>query len=141
MSELIAGTLCQAMWPDLSIYSVAASSVFSIPFWRHFVAWVGSVPASRANFVRLLRRGSVAVIVGGIAEMYMQHARRERIVLRNRKGFVRIAVEQGLDGGIIPVYHVRGEGACWWWWLLCFALLACLLLVVCCCVLTRCVKG
>ena len=35
----------------------------------------------------------------------MQHRRRERIVLRDRKGFVRIAVEEGLDGGIVPVYH------------------------------------
>lgn len=35
----------------------------------------------------------------------MQHAHKERIVLRDRKGFVRIAVEEGLDGGIVPVYH------------------------------------
>jgi 2-acylglycerol O-acyltransferase 2 len=34
-----------------------------------------------------------------------QHARKERIKLLDRKGFVRIAVEQGLEGGIIPVYH------------------------------------
>lgn len=27
-------------------------------------------------------------------------------MLLNRKGFVKIAVEQGLDGGIIPVYHL-----------------------------------
>lgn len=26
-------------------------------------------------------------------------------MLLNRKGFVKVAVEQGLDGGIIPVYH------------------------------------
>ena len=26
-------------------------------------------------------------------------------MLRERKGFVRVAVEQGLDGGLIPVYH------------------------------------
>lgn len=26
-------------------------------------------------------------------------------MLRDRKGFVKIAVEEGLDGGIIPVYH------------------------------------
>jgi hypothetical protein len=26
-------------------------------------------------------------------------------MLLNRKGFVKIAVESGLDGGIIPVYH------------------------------------
>jgi 2-acylglycerol O-acyltransferase 2 len=37
--------------------------------------------------------------------MYMQHPRKERIKLKERKGFVRIAVECGLDGGIIPVYH------------------------------------
>lgn len=36
---------------------------------------------------------------------YMQHASKERIVLKDRKGFVRIAVEEGLDGGIVPVYH------------------------------------
>lgn len=105
MSELIAGTLCQAIWPDFSIYSVAASSVFSIPFWRHFIAWLGSVPATPGNFKKVLSWGSVAVIVGGIAEMYMQHKRKERIKLLDRKGFVKIAVEQGLDGGIIPVYH------------------------------------
>lgn len=27
------GTLCQAIWPSFNIYSVAASSVFSVPFW------------------------------------------------------------------------------------------------------------
>jgi 1-acyl-sn-glycerol-3-phosphate acyltransferase len=69
---LCAGTLCQAIWPFFNIYSLAASSVFSIPFWRHFIAWLGSVEATSANFRRILKKGSVAVIVGGIAEMYMQ---------------------------------------------------------------------
>jgi 1-acyl-sn-glycerol-3-phosphate acyltransferase len=67
-----AGTLCQAIWPFFNIYSLAASSVFSIPFWRHFIAWLGSVEATPKNFKRILKKGSVAVIVGGIAEMYMQ---------------------------------------------------------------------
>lgn len=66
------GTLCQAIWPFFNIYSLAASSVFSIPFWRHFIAWLGSVEATPGNFRRILKKGSVAVIVGGIAEMYMQ---------------------------------------------------------------------
>lgn len=38
-----------------------------------------------------------------LPEMYMQHPKKERIKLKERKGFVRIAVEEGLDGGIIPV--------------------------------------
>lgn len=39
-----------------------------------------------------------ALAVGGIAEMFMQHPRKERIVLKDRKGFVRVAVEEGADG-------------------------------------------
>jgi hypothetical protein len=31
MGPLVAGTLCQSLFPDFSIYSLAASSVFSIP--------------------------------------------------------------------------------------------------------------
>lgn len=35
-------------------------------------AFIGSLPANSHNFKKLLKKGSVAVIVGGIAEMYMQ---------------------------------------------------------------------
>ena len=37
--------------------------------WRHFIAWMGSVPATSASFKRILKKGSVAVIAGGIAEV------------------------------------------------------------------------
>ena len=30
---------------------------------------------------------------------------RERVMLQSRKGFIRVAVEEGLDGGLVPVYH------------------------------------
>ncbi|WIA23473.1 hypothetical protein OEZ85_000218 [Tetradesmus obliquus] len=105
LSEILAGTNCQAIWPHWKVYSLAASSVFGVPLWRHFLTWIGCVPATSANFKKMLAKGSVAVVVGGIAEMYMQHPHKERIMLANRKGFVRVAVEQGLDGGIVPVYH------------------------------------
>jgi hypothetical protein len=44
--------------------------------WR-VVGWdcavlVCGVPATPGNFKKVLKKGSVAVIVGGIAEMYMQ---------------------------------------------------------------------
>jgi 2-acylglycerol O-acyltransferase 2 len=47
---------------------LAASSVYGIPWWRHFIAWIGAVPATSGNFKKMLKKGhSVAVIVGGIA--------------------------------------------------------------------------
>jgi hypothetical protein len=73
------GTNCQAIWPCWKVYSLAASSVFGIPFWRHFLTWIGCVPATTGNFKKILGKGSVAVVVGGIAEMYMQ-VRRSGVV-------------------------------------------------------------
>ena len=40
-------------------------------------------------------------IVGGIAEMYLQHPSKEVLMLKDRKGFVRVAVEEGVSGGIV----------------------------------------
>ncbi len=61
-------------WPatEAPLYFLAADSVFRIPLWRHVMTWLGGRPATLPHFRRLLRKGSVAVIVGGIAEMYMQ---------------------------------------------------------------------
>jgi hypothetical protein len=39
-----------------------------LPF-RHIIAWIGSLPATKGNFKKLLSKGSIAVVVGGIAEV------------------------------------------------------------------------
>ncbi|KAL6760872.1 diacylglycerol acyltransferase [Haematococcus lacustris] len=110
IGPIVAGTLCQTFFPDAPIYSVAANSVFNIPLWRHFISWIGSLPASKSNFKRLLDHGSVAVVVGGIAEMYMCNPKKERIKMLGRKGFVRIALEEQVDG-IVPVYYFGNSQA------------------------------
>ncbi|KAF6266346.1 diacylglycerol acyltransferase [Scenedesmus sp. NREL 46B-D3] len=67
------------------------------------MTWIGAQPATAENFRRLLNLGSVGLVPGGIAEMFMSEADREEIKLRDRKGFVRIAVEMGAD--LVPCYH------------------------------------
>ncbi|KAG2429040.1 hypothetical protein HXX76_011282 [Chlamydomonas incerta] len=104
IAPIVAGTLMQTLFPHMMIYSVAATVVFYIPFWRHFITWIGSVPATPGNFKRLLKKGSVAVVVGGIAEMYMGNKKKERIKLVGRRGFARIAMEEQVDG-IVCVYY------------------------------------
>lgn len=42
-------------------------------------------------------------LAGGIAEMYLVDDHAEVIKIKDRKGFVRVAVEHGTE--IIPVYH------------------------------------
>lgn len=45
----------------------------------------------------------MSLVPGGIAEMFLWEEHREVIKIRDRKGFVRIAVEQGVP--LVPVYH------------------------------------
>lgn len=35
---IVAGTLMQTLFPHMAIYSVAATAVFYVPFWRHFIS-------------------------------------------------------------------------------------------------------
>ena len=55
----------------------------------------------------------MAVIVGGIAEMFMGSPTEERIMLLTRKGFVRVAVEEGAD--IVPVFHFGNSSILDFW--------------------------
>ena len=36
------------------------------------MSWLGAAPATRKNFEMMLKEDSVAVVIGGLAEMYMQ---------------------------------------------------------------------
>ncbi|CAM9683085.1 unnamed protein product, partial [Ectocarpus sp. 13 AM-2016] len=63
----------------------------------------------------------VAVVVGGIAEMFMVSNHTETLYLKKRKNFTKISIEAGAD--IVPVYFfgnsllhglVGGEGADNW---------------------------
>lgn len=104
LSQLLAVSLDPRRWPGLRVHSVGASVLFNVPLWRHMLGWLGMRPATRRHFVRLLRgKGAVKVNPGGIAEMYLLNDGAEVIKVRDRKGFVRIAVEQGAP--ILPVYH------------------------------------
>ncbi len=67
---------------------------------RHFIAWLGSVPATTSAFKRVLRRGSVAVIVGGIAEMYMQDDRKEQV--GRGGGGAGMGAGAGVGAGMVP---------------------------------------
>ena len=43
--------------------------------------------------------------------MFMGSKTQENVMLKTRKGFVRVAVEEGLDGGVVPVYHFGNSQA------------------------------
>jgi 2-acylglycerol O-acyltransferase 2 len=53
----------------MSLFELKCIVLIVIAFTRHFISWIGSLPATKENFKELLRKGSLAVVVGGIAEV------------------------------------------------------------------------
>ena len=74
-----------------------------IPFYGMILKWMGSIPASRGNIRKALTTGSCAVVVDGIAGMYVNEPHKEMIKFSGRLGFIRAAVETGTP--IRPVYQ------------------------------------
>ena len=56
LSSVIGNTLMQTMFPNFRIFALAASSVFNIPFWRHFIAWIGAKVGGRCWLLQPARQ-------------------------------------------------------------------------------------
>jgi hypothetical protein len=77
VSQLLSRSLVLKIWPQLRIYSIAATVVFRVPVWKHIMSWTGARPATATIFKQLLQKGSVALVPGGIAEMFLTHPNKE----------------------------------------------------------------
>ena len=89
------------------------SAIFLLPFIRQVYSWVGGDTVDKKNFKRTLEDGkSLAFIPGGVQEVTLSdQSKPEEIVLylKNRKGFVKIALEYGVP--IVPVFAFGLKGA------------------------------
>jgi len=83
---------------------VAAGIVFSIPIYREFCLWVGAVDADRKVVSKVLSKGwSVVSLLGGIQEQILAQNGRQEICVKDRLGFVKLALEHGVP--IVPMYN------------------------------------
>jgi len=83
---------------------LSATVLDYIPLVRHLFAMVGSLPATKKNFLRAFEiAGACSVLPGGIAEMFMVDKEKERIYFKKRYGYIKVALEKGVD--MLPVYH------------------------------------
>ncbi|CAM9598235.1 unnamed protein product [Phaeothamnion confervicola] len=102
--QLLSATVCQHTYPGVGqMAGVAADIVMWIPVIRQLYGWLGTRCAGRGTIASMYRDGvNVAVVLGGIAEMFLVSTEEERVYLKNRKGFVRMAVMQGAD--VVPLF-------------------------------------
>lgn len=86
--------------------SAVADAILYTPILKHVLGIFGIVSASKTSLKCVLQKsgvdGCVVLSVGGIAELFLSDTEYERLYLKSRKGFIKLALETGVD--IVPVY-------------------------------------
>jgi hypothetical protein len=94
--------------PELrKIKNAVASSLVNAPLVKHIIGVFGITDSTSQNVRNILRHGkgadgSLILYVGGIAEMFRCSTEEERLYLKKRKGFIKVALREGVD--VVPIY-------------------------------------
>lgn len=93
------------LFPFHTPYPLTLKQHFSMPFFRDFVLGLGACDASAESLDFILgspEGGNVAILmVGGAAEAFNCRPGKYRLVLKQRKGFIRLAMKNGTP--LVPV--------------------------------------
>ena len=87
--------------------TAVASALLKTPILKNVMGIYGLVDASQKSIKNILKhgknmKGCIVLYIGGIAELFKTSQEEERLYLKNRKGFIKIALREGVD--IVPVY-------------------------------------
>ena len=90
-----------------SVNTAVASAVLKTPILKHIMGIFGLCDASQSSIKKIFKsgegmRGCVVLYIGGLAELFLTSREEERLYLKNRKGFIKIALREGVD--VVPVY-------------------------------------
>jgi hypothetical protein len=96
---------CLSPWPETSPRPLLAvhSILFRIPFAREILAANRCIEASDSEISKAIEKGnSVAIVIGGVEEMTHSGQEVAKLILKKRKGYIRLAKQ--FDLPIVPLY-------------------------------------
>ncbi|KYQ93987.1 diacylglycerol O-acyltransferase 2 [Tieghemostelium lacteum] len=92
-------------FPGVNIHLLTLDSNFRIPFLREILLSLGIGSVSKKSCTNILNSGkgqSICIVIGGAEESLDAHPGNNEITLKNRKGFVKLALNNGAS--LVPVY-------------------------------------
>ncbi|CAH1402341.1 unnamed protein product [Nezara viridula] len=95
----------QKLFPGINPLCHTLDSNFYYPFSREYVISMGYRSVSKEALLNNLTKGpgnASVIVVGGSAEAMHCKTGEHRVILRNRKGFVKLAITCGAD--LVPIY-------------------------------------
>jgi 2-acylglycerol O-acyltransferase 2 len=98
------GSIWSRMFPGIHGRWASFTGAFFIPAVREFSLFSGALDASKRVLQKILNRGeSLFIIPGGSAELMLTDTTTDtKMVITDRKGFVKLAIAHGTD--IVPVF-------------------------------------
>lgn len=106
IGHLIVSTGClgsDKIYPPWDRRGLTAKIMFKIPILRELCLHTNLVNASRESAERCLKAGlSLSVVPGGEREQLLSEPGKEVLILKKRKGFIRLALKYKIP--VIPVY-------------------------------------
>ncbi|XP_022174295.1 2-acylglycerol O-acyltransferase 2-like [Myzus persicae] len=93
------------LFPGLTSYLITLSLHFCMPFSREIGIGLCLQESSEKSLMNLLdnKKGNVAVLmVGGVSEAFKSFPGPYHLILKNRKGFIRVALQTGAS--LVPVF-------------------------------------
>ncbi|KAK7925414.1 hypothetical protein WMY93_007724 [Mugilogobius chulae] len=94
------------LFPGITSYMLMLPLWFRAPFFRDYIMCAGLIPSDKesASYPLQQRRGGTAVViaVGGAPEALDAHPGTFNVLLAKKKGFIKMAMEQGAH--LVPIF-------------------------------------
>lgn len=92
-------------FPGLEWRIAIINIVTQIPFFAQLMKGLGAITTDRSSIENSLNSGkSVVIVPGGAEESLLSRPSELAIIIENRKGFIKVAVDQGVP--LVPVLSV-----------------------------------